>query len=148
MVIAALSIVVTWLSFGGLSVIPHWNVTEVEFQFGAAVIQYYTCSLLSIRPQEKGTVDMPAFYERQRPAIFAAFVAMMVMSMIQNYWDRDRTLGLTSTSWIGENAVVLVMLILIVVAGWAKPRWLQWAASLGTLAMALYFLSIYALPGG
>jgi len=148
MVIAALGIVVNWLSIGGLSVIAHWNVTEVELQFGAAVIQYYTCSLLSLRPREDGIVDMPAFYERQRPAIFSAFAALAIIAMVMNYWDRDHTQGLTPTSWIGENVGVLVMLILNVVAGWAKPRWLQWAASLGMLAGVLYFLSIYALPGG
>jgi hypothetical protein len=49
--------------------------------------------------------------------------------------------------WVGENAVVLVMLVLIVIAGWAKPRWLQWPAAIGMLALTLYFLSIYALPG-
>jgi hypothetical protein len=33
------------------------------------------------------------------------------------------------------------------VAGWARPRWLQWAAATIMLALALYFLATYAIPG-
>jgi hypothetical protein len=143
---AGLGVVVNWLSFGDLRIIQHWNVTEVLLQFAGAVIQYYTCSLLSLRPREEGEIDMPAFYERQRPAIFTAFAALMICSMTQNYWDREHTEGLTPTSWIGENAVVLAMLGLIAVGALAKPRWLQWIAALGMLALTSYFLATYAVP--
>jgi hypothetical protein len=146
MINAGLGIVVNWLAFGDLRIIQHWNIAEVLLQFAGAVIQYYTCSLLSLRPRDDGVIDMPAFYERQRPAIFTAFAGLMICSMTQNYWDRDHTQGLTPTSWIGENAVVLAMLVLIGIAGWVKPRWLQWVAALGMLGLTVYFLSTYAVP--
>ncbi|HEY1838229.1 MAG: hypothetical protein WBQ17_09425 [Rhizomicrobium sp.] len=146
MINAGLGIVVNWLAFGDLRIVQHWNIAEVLLQFVGAVIQYYTCSLLSLRPHDEGVIDMPAFYERQRPAIFTAFAGLMICSMAQNYWDRSQTAGLTPTSWIGENGVVLTMLALIAIAGLVKPRWLQWIAALGMLALTLYFLVTYAVP--
>ena len=143
---AFVSIAVNWLSFGGLSKLKHWDANEVTLQLIAAVVQYYTCSLLAIRPKEEGTIDLPAFFDRQRPAIFTAFGAMIVMSLIQNYWDRDNYAGLAPNSWILENAFNLLMLILVLIGGLAKPRWLQWVAGLGFLAMTIFFLVTYALP--
>jgi hypothetical protein len=143
---AFVSIAVNWLSFGGLSNLKRWDASEVLLQLLAAVVQYYTCSLLSIRPRDEGTIDVPAFYERQRPAIFAAFAAMIVLSLVQNYWDRNNYAGLAPNAWILEDALNLLMLILVVIGGWARPLWLQWVGGLGFLGMALYFLSTYALP--
>jgi peptidoglycan/LPS O-acetylase OafA/YrhL len=143
---ALLSIVVNWLSFWGLVAIKRWDVTEVELWFALAVVQYFTCSLISIRPKQGDVVDMPAFYERQRPAIFGAFAGLMLISMILNYWDRDHTQGIGPTDWINENLIVLAMLALILIAGWAKERWAQWAAGLVMFGLIVMFLSTYAIP--
>jgi hypothetical protein len=146
MVNAYLSLLVNWLSFWGLTALKRWTVTEVEIQFAAATIQYFTCSLIAIKPAADEAFDMPAFYQRQRPAIFTAFAAMMVMSMVQNYVDRNNLAGLKPSDWIDENLVVLPMLAASLVAGWARSRWLQWAAALVMLALILAFLHTYALP--
>jgi hypothetical protein len=146
MLIALLGVMVNWLSFWDISIIKHFDITEVELWFSLTVIQYFTCSLISIRPKEEGAVDMPAFYDRQRPVLFVAYIGMCFGSMIINYWDRNHTQGFSPTAWIGENAAVLVMLLASVAAGWAKPRWLQWAAGLVVAALMLIFLSRYTLP--
>lgn len=143
---ALLSLLVNWLSLWGLIVIRHWSVAEVVLQFAAAIIQYFTCSTLSIRPQEDEIIDVPALYGKQRPVIFVAFTALMLIGMLQNWWDRDNTAGLTPTSWIGEDISALPLLTAILIAGWAKPKWLQWAAGLATVAFQTYFLVIYAMP--
>ena len=143
---ALLSLTVNWLSFWGLTAIRHWSVAEVVLQFTAAIIQYFTCSTLSIRPQEDGVIDVPAIYEKQRPVIFAAFVALMLIGMLQNWWDRNNTAGLTPTSWIGEDLGILPLLAAVATAGWAKPKWLQWAAGLATVGFQTFFLVTYAMP--
>jgi hypothetical protein len=144
MLSAALSILINWVGLAPLSRIKVWTTTEIDIQFVAAVIQYYTCSLISMRPAEQGIVDMPAFYERERPSIFSAYSAMLVASMFQNWWDSG-SFNLNFMGVLKINAAILGMLVLTVSAGWAKPRWIQWTATLTMLALQLYFLPIYAL---
>jgi hypothetical protein len=143
---ALVSLLVNWLSFWGLIVIKHWAVPEVVLQFAAAIVQYFTCSTLSIRVRDDETINVPRLFEKQRPVIFASFAALMIVSMIQNYWDRNNTAGLSPTAWVDENLDVLPMLVAVLIAGWARPRWLQWAAGLAMLAFQATFLSIYAIP--
>ncbi|HEY5107968.1 MAG TPA: hypothetical protein VII73_14555 [Caulobacteraceae bacterium] len=146
MVAAYLSLLVNWLSYWGLVALKHWTVGEVELWFAAATIQYFTCSLISIRPDPDGVIDMPAFFARQRPAIFTAFFALMAVSMIQNYADRNHTSGLGPSDWISENLLVLPMAVSVVIAGWTRTLWLQWVAVLVILGLIVFFLSTFALP--
>lgn len=148
MIVAAFILVSNWLSFGGLSGMKHWSMTEVMIQFVCAVVQYFTCSLISIRPKEDGMIDLPAFFERQRPTLAIAYILLGIGAMIINYRDSSVAAGLTADSWIAENGEIVVMIALVAVAGWARPRWLQWAAAVGMLLLASYFLAIYSLPGG
>lgn len=148
MLIAGLFLVVNWLGFGGLSGIKHWSMAEVMLQFTSAVVQYFTCSLISIRPKEEGIIDLPAFYEKQRPAIMTAMLALGVTVLIINYHDAGKFTGMDSNAWIAENANCVAQMAMTAIAGWARPRWLQWAAATVMLVLALYFLATYAIPGG
>jgi hypothetical protein len=131
---AVIGLLVNWLGFWGLSAVKRWTVGEITLQFSAAVIEYFTCSLVSMRPAAGERVDMTVFFERQRRPIMLAFLALMVVSMVQNYVDRDHSAGLASTDWIVENLIIAPMGLLVVLAGWARPLWLQWAAGLVFLA--------------
>ncbi len=146
MVNAVVGLLVNWLGFWGLSAVKRWTVGEIILQFGAAVIQYFTCSLASMRVTAGETVDMTAFFERQRRPIMLAFLAMMVASMVQNYVDRDHTVGLASTDWIFENLIILPMGVATLLAGWARPVWLQWGAGAALLGAEVFFLVTYAVP--
>lgn len=115
-------------------------------QFVAAIVQYYTCSLISIRPRDEGIVDMPAFYEEERPSIFAAYSAMMVIAIFQTFWDA-KNYGVTEAQALQASGMVLAMLAATLTAGWAKPRWAQWAAGVVMSALQCYFLVQYALVG-
>jgi len=144
---AVMGLLVNWLGFWGLSAVKRWTVGEITLQFSAAVIEYFTCSLVSMRPAAGERVDMTAFFERQRRPIMLAFLALMVVSMVQNYVDRDHTAGLESHEWIVENLIIAPMGLLVVIAGWARPLWLQWAAGLAFLGSEVFFLVTYAVPG-
>jgi len=37
-------------------------------------------------------------------------------------------------------------LIAALIAGWARPQWLQWLAGLAMTAISIVFLAIYAMP--
>jgi hypothetical protein len=147
LMIIALNLVINWLSFSGLSGMTHWSTLEVMIQFAAAVIQYFTCSLISIRPKDEGVIDLPAFYDRERPLVMAAFLLLTVVAIVINYRDAGFFAGLGADSWIAENSAVVAMAATVAVAGWARPIWLQWAAATCMVLLTFYFLALYAIPG-
>jgi hypothetical protein len=143
---ALLLLLINWLSLWGLVIIKHWTVPEVVLQFAAAIMQYFQCSTLAIRAPDRGSIDVPAIFEKHRHVIFAAFAATAIIAMIQNYWDRNNSAGLSSTAWIVEDLGVVPALIAALIAGWARPQWLQWLAGLAMTAISTVFLVIYAMP--
>ena len=142
---ALVGLLVNWLSLWGQNGLKRWTVFDVLLWFAEAIVQYFACSLVSMRSEPGEPIDMEAFFQRQRPMIAAAFAALMVLSMTLNYVYRDATQGLAPTAWITENILVSPMLIAAVIAGWARPRWLQWAAGLAMLALETWFLCTFAV---
>src|SRR5947209_6944748 len=123
---AALGVLINWLSLWELQNIKHWSLTEVLLQLGWVVPNYFSCSLVAMPVSESGPLDMPAFFERQRRIIFSATVALSVMGGLANYLDRNNIEGSKPNEWIGAEVVGLSLALFAVLAGWAKPRWLQW----------------------
>jgi hypothetical protein len=141
MVTAMLGLLAYWLAIWDLNNVRRWTGLELVLQFLPAIVQYFACSLLSIRREGDGVIDMNAFYERQRPAIFAAFSLMTVLSMFQIYADRGISAG--GAGWGGEEIPIALMLAAMLIAGWARPRWLQWGAGLFVLALEALFVATY-----
>jgi hypothetical protein len=145
MVNALLGLLIYWLLIWELAAVKRWTGFQIVFQFLPAIVQYFACSLLSIRREGSEIMDMKVFYERQRPAIFAAFSLMMVASMIYNYFDRNNLAEPGPSDWIGAELQILLMLAATLIAGWAKPAWMQWIAGLFILALEALFLATYAV---
>jgi hypothetical protein len=137
---ALMLLLINWLSLWLLEAIKHWSVGEIMVQLGWAIPQYFTCSLISMPVGNEEVIDMRAFYERQRPVLFSAFAVTYAMSMVANFADRNNLEGWKPGDWIGADLLVLPILIAALVAGWAKPRWLQWTAALFGLALQSWFL--------
>ncbi len=78
-------------------------------------------------------MDMPAFYDKQRPVFFAANIALCFFFVVQDLW-RARS------AWDGALDTNLAFLILLSIAGRARPLWLQWGAGLFTLGLQTFFL--------
>jgi hypothetical protein len=132
---ALMLLLVNWLSLWLLENIKHWSVGEIMIQLGWAIPQYFTCSLISMPVGNEEVIDMRAFYERQRPVLFSAFALTYVMAMVANFADRNNLEGWKPGDWIAA-----------LVAGWAKPRWLQWTAAWCEIALLSWFLiSSYTL---
>ena len=143
---ALLVLLVNWIGMFYLSARPHWDVAEVTINFVGAIVQYFSCSLISLRVQEgDGLIDMPGFFERQRPFIFGAFLAMTGMNLFENWWDRNAELN--PNLWITADLTVAPMLFFIALAGWARPKWLQWFGGIAYGALSGYFLFAYSLSG-
>jgi hypothetical protein len=142
---SALSLLVNWISLLLLEKVKHWSIGEILNQLSWVIPQYFTASLVSMRVPESGTIDLPDFYEKQRPVLFSAYVLLMVTSMTANFFDRNNFETWKPSDWIGADLLVLPMLIAAVVAGWAKPRSLQWLAALGMVGLQAWFLVAYSV---
>ena len=141
---ALLGLLAYWLSIWELTTVKRWTGFEIVLQFLPAIIQYFACSLLSMRREGDEIMDMKAFYERQRPAIFAAFSLMMLTALIQNFAERNNMAGISTFDWIGAEVPIFLMLVATLVAGWAKPRRLQWTAGLFVFGLEALFVATYA----
>ncbi len=144
MVSAMLCLLIYWLLIWELTSVKRWTGFEIIFQFLPAIVQYFACSLLSMTREGDEAMDMKAFYELQRPAIFTAFSLMMVTSMIESYVDRNNSAGAGTWAWVGAELPIFLMLVATLIAGWAKPLWLQWSAGLFVFGLEALFLATYA----
>jgi hypothetical protein len=140
---ALLMLYENWLGMWALSTRTQWDVAEVTIYFVAALVQYFTCSLISLRPESGNTVDMPAFFERQRPLIFTAFFVLSAISIFENWWDRAVFSG--PTEWIYADLTILVLPVMCAIAAFARARWLQWIAAIVTTAECIYWLIGFAI---
>jgi hypothetical protein len=141
---ALLGLLAYWVTIWDLNNVKHWTGLEIALQFFPAIIQYFACSLLSLRREGDKVMDMKAFYQSQRPAIFTAFSLMMVASMVESYAERNNLAGQSPSAWIGVEVPMGLMLVATLVAGWAKPVWLQWIAGLFVFSLEALFLATYA----
>ena len=139
---ALIDLLIYWLLIWELASVKRWTGFEIVFQFLPAIVQYFACSLLSMTRDGDEVMDMKAFYERQRPAIFTAFSLMMITSMIESFVDRNSGTG--AWAWIGADFPIFLMLVATLIAGWAKPLWLQWTAALFVFGLEALFLATYA----
>jgi hypothetical protein len=126
MVNAALGVIINWLGLWELQNIKHWSLGEVLLQLGWVIPNYFSCSLVAMPCPESGPLDMPAFFDRQRRLIFSATPALSVMGGLATYLDRNNIEGWKPNEWIGAELVGLSLAVFALLAGWAKPRWLQW----------------------
>ena len=145
---ALLFVLINWLSLWGLSALKHWTVTEVVIQFLGVVVQYFTCSTFRVSEVHGDEViDLPALFQERRVLIFSAYLALALIAFFQNWWDRNNMVGLGPDDWIGEDLSIVPMVIAVVAAGWARPKWLQWVAAICVFGVSIGFLMTYAMPG-
>jgi len=145
MVNAALGVIINWLGLWELQNIKHWSLGEVLLQLGWVVPNYFSCSLVAMPYSESGLLDMPAFFERQRRVIFSATLALAVMGGLATYADRNNVPEWKPNEWIGAELVGLALGVFAVLAGWGRPRWLQWIGVGGMLVQNIWFFVFYTL---
>jgi hypothetical protein len=144
---AALGVISNWLGLWELQNLKHWSLGEVLLQLGWVVPNYFSCSLVAMPVSESGPLDMQAFFERQRRIIFSATLALSLMGGLTNYLDRNSLEGWKPNDWIGVELLGLGLLLAVcaLLAGWAKPRWLQWVGVGGMFAQNMWFFLFYTL---
>ena len=94
---------------------------------------------------ESGPLDMPSFFERQRRVIFSATLTLSVMGGLATYADRNNFPGWKPNEWIEAEVVGLALGVFALLAGWAKPRWLQWIGVGGMFVQNIWYFVFYTL---
>ncbi len=145
MVNAALGVIINWLGLWELEHIKHWSLGEVVLLLGWVIPNYFSCSLVAMPVSESGLLDMSAFFDRQRRVIFSATIALAVMSGLATYADRNNIPGWKPNEWIEAELVGLALGVLAVLAGWGRPRWLQWIGVGGMLVQNIWYFVFYTL---
>lgn len=142
---AALGVIINWLSLWQLQNFKHWGLGEVLLQLGWVIPNYFSCSLVAMPYSESGVLDMGAFFERQRRVIFSATLALWAMSSLATYLDRSNFEGWKPNDWIGAELYGLPLGICAVLAGWTKPRWLQWVGVGGLLIQNIAYFVLFTV---
>jgi len=88
---------------------------------------------------------MPAYFERQRRVIFSATLALAAMGGLETYVDRNNIEGWRPNEWISAELAGLALGVFAVLAGWAKPRWLQWVGVAGMLVQNAWWFVSYTI---
>lgn len=142
---AALGVIINWLGLWELGGLKHWTLGEVLLQLGWVIPNYFSCSLVAMPYSESGVLDMAAFFERQRRVIFSATVALWAMSSLATYLDRSNFEGWKPNEWIDNVLYTLPLGICAVLAGWAKPRWLQWVGVGGLFVQNIAYFVLFSV---
>ena len=142
---AAVGVIINWLGLWGLQNLKHWSLTEVLLQLGWVIPNYFSCSLVAMSVSESELIDMPAYFERQRRAIFSATLALAAMSALANYVDRNNFEIWKPNEWIAAELVGLTLGVFAVLAGWGRPRWLQWVGVGGMFVQNVWYFIFYTL---
>ena len=142
---AALGVIINWLSLWELRGIKHWSLSEVMLQLGWVIPNYFSCSLVAMPAETSGVLDMQAFFDEHRRAIFSATIVLFIMGTFEGYVDRNNFTGWQTYDWIYASLLGLVGGVSAVLAGWAKPRWLQWVGVAGLFVQNIWFLVSYTL---
>jgi len=142
---AAFGVIINWLGLWGLQNLKHWSLSEVLLQLGWVIPNYFSCSLVAMPYSETGLLDMLAYFERQRRVIFSATLTLAAMGGLATYADRNNFEGWQPNEWIGAELVGLTLGVFAVMAGWGKPRWLQWVGVGGMLVQNAWWFVFYTL---
>ena len=144
---AALGVIANWLGLWELQNLKDWSLGEVLLQLGWVVPNYFSCSLVAMPVSENGLIDMPTFFDRQRRIIFSATLALSLMGGLANYLDRNKLEGWRGNDWIDVELLGLGLLLAVcaLLAGWARPRWLQWVGVGGLFVQNIWFFLFYTL---
>ncbi len=147
LVSALLLLLVNWMALWGLVALKRWTVAEVLIQFLTAAVQYFACSTFRIaEARDDGLIDLPAIFKERRPLICGFFLALAVIGSFVNWWDRNNMAGLNPDDWIAEDLAIVPMGIALIIAGWVRPKWIQWLAAALVFGLEVFFLINYAIP--
>jgi hypothetical protein len=133
---AVLMVFTNWLSIWDLRSVKTWDIGTITIQFLFAVAVYLTCVLVGPKTPNEGPIDLEDFFWRQRPYLYGALVACVLLALAANLaFLKSANVSL----FVKENLATLPMLVPTVLGLVSRARWIQWVAGLSYLAMVMWY---------
>jgi hypothetical protein len=144
MIIAVVALFSNWMGL--------WNhrnqkldIVSSAIQFLFTVIQYFTCSIVSPRIPERGTIDLWKYHQQHKRQYLAAFLILGLFAIVPNgyfAWSQgQRDLG----RFVVSQLNLVPMMLFVGVAIFAKPVWIQFTCAAAELALIVYFTSMQSI---
>ena len=137
---ALLSLIANWISF--------WDFhTFKELTLGTIVIglilcgsQYFVCSLVAPHVSEDAPLNLREFHETQGKTYIAAFLTLALLALAGNFFAGS---VLDVANWASQNAIVIAMVPVTLIAIFVRARWVQILAPVVVIGAFVVFLIEY-----
>lgn len=143
MTLAALMLVNNWLALVPLAQ-SEWSQVSVMINFATAVIQYFTCSIASMKVPEEGPIDMRAYEDRNGVGYKVAYLALTAIVLVANGLQYQEWSGEPFT-WIGlmeASWTMLAFAAAILASIWWRARWFQIGVPVAYSAFLIWTLMV------
>jgi hypothetical protein len=128
-----------WLSLSDLRALKVLSLGIIAVNFGIVIIQYLVCALVSPDFESADDYDLRRFHTEQGPTYITAFLVVMLYSMAVNIMVADA--GVANA--IGQNWIVVLILVPIIAALWVRNQRVQLLAPLVLLILQIAYAVIY-----
>lgn len=146
MIAGVLLLVLNWLAIFRLSSVTTWTVGQVLVHILGAVCIYFTCAFPAMRAQPGETIDMPAYFARNRVPILGAFALFGVVALLVNFID-FRTGGPAAEGAIDRMYRIMPNIVAEAVGLIFRATWVQWLVVIFVLGRLAYVMTMSIVAG-
>ena len=145
-----------WMSIAVIVLFGNWlalwnhrnqklDVAATTIQFLFTVVQYFTCSIVSPRVPEHGTIDLWQYHKRHKRQYLTAFLVLGIFAVGLNGYFFVRSGGRNLWNFASAQVNVLPMIVCVIAALFARPVWLQFGCAVVALLLVAYFTSMQSV---
>ena len=117
----------------------------IVITFLTAVIQYFTCSLASMKVPDEGAIDMRAYEARNGIGYKLAYVALSVIVIVLNALQFEVLAG-QRFNWalfIDASWTIVAFATAILASIWWRARWFEIAVP---VAYSVFLVGMWLIP--
>ena len=135
---ALIVLVFDWISYWDMHAVASWKAASIFVVLMQSFVDYLQAALVCPEFPEHGTIDLVAFHRTRARRYIGAFVASVVMALIDNIYFGS---GYNVTELIRQNLVVAPLLAVSVTAMMVRKRWVDIAAPILLLCLWGYYIA-------
>jgi len=137
---AILLVYLNWLAMWELRTSEHWNLLSITLVFLFSLSICFISTLAAPHTTRSGTIDLDAFYWRQRKTYYWSWVACEVLAGVANLLFSNSQAASRLTA---ESLTSLAMFPPILLALLVPKRWAQWIGGAALFTLNATFLVVF-----
>jgi len=134
---ALLVLVVDWVGYWDMHGIPKWSMVSIAVVMVQSCTDYMQAALVCPEIPAEGEIDLRDFHATRARRYIGAFAATTIMALVTNSYFGGTY---NSKQVIAENAVVLPLIAIALVATILRRRWVDIVAPILLLVLWAYYL--------